>query len=495
MRKIPLLLASFWAAAAAIAAERPNVVVIYCDDLGYGDVGCYGATGVETPNIDRLAKDGLRFTDGYCASATCTPSRFSLLTGKYAFRQAGTGVLPGDAPLIIKPGTTTLPSVFKQAGYATCAIGKWHLGLGDGKVNWNEDVKPGPLEIGFTDSFIMPATGDRVPCVYLSGHRVRNLDPADPIEVSYNKPFPGLPNGTDNRAELAMDWSHGHNMAVINSIGRIGFMKGGKSALWDDKTLAKTLAAEAVKFIGQHQDEPFFLYFAAHDIHVPRVPNPDFVGKSSMGPRGDAIVQLDWQVGQITSALERLGIARNTLVIFTSDNGPVLDDGYKDQAVEKLGAHKPAGPLRGGKYSKYEGGTRVPTIATWPGRIAPGTSAAPVTQVDFIASFAKLVGVGMKSGDAPDSFDTLDALLGTSKTGRKELVEYNQFGGRLALRAGPWKVIEGDIKRDQSIGKPELYHLDEDIAETRNLADQEPERLAGMLARLKEIRASGHTGR
>lgn len=488
--KFPIFLASLWAAAAACAADRPNVVIIYSDDLGYGDVSSYGAVGVETPHIDRLAKDGIRFTNAYCGSATCTPSRFSLLTGSYAIRHEKTGILPGDAPLIIEPGTTTLPGIFKKSGYATGVVGKWHLGLGDGNVDWNGDIKPGPLEIGFTDSFIMPATGDRVPCVYLDGHRVLNLDPADPLEVSYKKPFPGLPNGKDNRDSLEIDWSHGHNMAVINGIGRIGYMKGGTAALWDDKTMAQDLSAAAVKFIDANHDKPFFLYYAAHDIHVPRVPNPEFVGKTEMGPRGDAIVQLDWQVGQITAALEKHGIAKDTLVIFTSDNGPVLDDGYKDDAVEKLGKHRPAGPLRGGKYSSYEGGTRMPTIATWPARIKPATSDAVISQLDFLGSFANMLGVELKSGEAPDSFDTLDALLGTSQDGRKELVEHNQFGQRLALRAGPWKAIEGPKN-----GSGELYNLDDDLGETTDLAEKHPERLAEMLSRLQEIRKSSHTGR
>lgn len=484
-----LFLTSFLLAISA-RAEKPNVVIIYSDDLGYGDVGCYGATAVKTPHIDSLAKNGLRFTDGYCASSTCTPSRFSLLTGKYGFRQTNTGILPGDAPLIIKPGTTTLPGIFKDAGYATCAIGKWHLGLGDGNVDWNGEVKPGPLEIGFTDSFIMPATGDRVPCVFLDGHRVRNLDPADPIEVSYQHPFPGEPNGKDNRDSLVMNWSHDHNMAVINGIGRIGYMKGGKAALWDDKTLAKSLVDEAVKFIATNEKKPFFLYFAAHDIHVPHVPNPEFVGKTAMGPRGDTIVQLDWQVGQIVAALEKHGLAENTLIIFTSDNGPVLDDGYKDSAVEKLGDHKPAGPLKGGKYSSYEGGTRVPTIVTWPGRIAAGTSGAIVTQVDFLASFAKLIGTELKSGEASDSFDTMDALLGKSKEGRKELIEHNQFGPRLGLRIGPWKIIEPAKK-----GGPELYNLNDDLGEKENVAAKHPERVTEMISRIQEIKKTNHTGR
>jgi len=180
------------------SGERPNVVLIYADDLGYGDVGCYGATRVLTPRIDRVAREGLRFTDGHSASATCTPSRYALLTGEYAWRRRGTGVLPGDAALIVRPGRTTLPLVLKRAGYATGVVGKWHLGLGDGAIDWNRVIKPGPLEVGFDYGFIIPATGDRVPCVYVEDHRVAGLRRDDLIRVSYGQPIAGVPTGRAN---------------------------------------------------------------------------------------------------------------------------------------------------------------------------------------------------------------------------------------------------------------------------------------------------------
>ena len=352
----------------------PNVVLIYADDLGYGDVGCYGADRVLTPRIDRVARDGLRFTDGHSASATCTPSRYALLTGEYAWRRRGTGVLAGDAALVIRPGRTTLPLVLKRAGYATGVVGKWHLGLGDGAIDWNGVIKPGPLEVGFDYGFIIPATGDRVPCVYVEDHRVAGLRPDDLIRVSYGRPIAGVPTGRANPEELTLFSSHGHDQSIVNGIGRIGYMSGGKSARWVDLDMADVLTRKATAFIDQHAGSPFFLYFATHDIHVPRVPHPRFAGKTEMGPRGDAIAQLDWCVGEIVDALERRGIARNTLVIFTSDNGPVVDDGYRDDAVTKLGGHRPAGPLRGGKYSAFEGGTRVPFVVRWPARVKPGVS-------------------------------------------------------------------------------------------------------------------------
>ena len=308
----------------AAAAETPNIILIYADDLGFGDVSCNGATAVRTPNIDRIAKEGVNFSAGYATSATCTPSRFSMLTGKYAWRQEGTGILPGDAALIIDPAQPTLPGMLQKAGYRTGVVGKWHLGLGGkGGVDWNQPIKPSPNEVGFDFSHIMAATGDRVPCVYVEDGKVVNLDPADPIEVSYKQAFPGLPTGTKDRATLKLDWSHGHNMAIVNGIGRIGYMKGGTKALWKDEDMADHFTGQALRFIRESKDGPFFLYFALHDIHVPRVPHPRFVGKTSMGSRGDAIVQADWQVGEVLRLLDELELAQNSIVIFSSDNGPV----------------------------------------------------------------------------------------------------------------------------------------------------------------------------
>ncbi len=279
--------------AGALAQPRPNVILIYADDIGYGDVSCYSATAPKTPNIDRLAKEGLRFTDGHAPAATCTPSRYALLTGEYAWRKEGTGILPGNAALIIEPGRTTLASLFQQAGYATGVVGKWHLGLGpQGGPDWNAAITPGPKEVGFASSFIMAATGDRVPTVYVADGRVVGLDPADPIRVSYDKPVGDWPTGKANPDLLKMRPSHGHDQTIVNGISRIGYMTGGKAALWRDEDMADVFTGKAVSFLEQQRGKPFFLYFALHDPHVPRVPHPRFVGKSGMGPRGDAIVQV-----------------------------------------------------------------------------------------------------------------------------------------------------------------------------------------------------------
>ena len=479
------------AASSAKDAALPNIVLIYADDIGYGDFSCYGMTAVQTVNVDRLADQGLRFTSAYCSSATCTPSRYSMLTGKYAWRQKGTGVLRGDAAMIIKPGITTLPSILQKAGYRTGVVGKWHLGLRDGNapLDWNKPIQPGPLEIGFDYAFLMPATGDRVPCVYMENHSVINLDPDDPIVVSYGKPIPGEPTGVTHRDTLKMDWSHGHNQAVINGVGRIGYMKGGTSALWDDETMADEYVKRAEAFIEKNKDERFFLYFSTHDIHVPRLPNPRFIGKSGMGPRGDAIVEFDWCVGQLVEKIDQLGLTDKTMFIVTSDNGPVLDDGYKDQAKEKLGDHKPAGPFRGGKYSFYEGGTRIPMVITWPGVVQPGQSEAIVSQVDFGASFAKMTDQTLSPDAMPDSFDVLDALLGKSATGRDYVIEH---AGRLGLRMGNWKYVEPRAKtKNKKAGSPLLFHLHDDLGENTNIAEKYPDKTAEMAALLEKIKQDG----
>lgn len=490
--KLPTLLALL--PLPLISAEKPNIVLIYADDIGFGDVSINGATAVKTPNIDRIGKEGINFTAGYCTSATCTPSRFSLLTGKYAWRQPGTNILPGDAALIIDPAKPTLPSALKKAGYRTGVVGKWHLGLGPkGGPDWNGTIKPSPNEIGFDFSHIMAATGDRVPCVYVEDGKVVNLDPADPIEVSYGKPIPGQKTGVTHRSELKMDWSHGHNNAIVNGIGRIGHMKGGTKALWKDEDMADHFTGQAVRFIRESKERPFFLFFALHDNHVPRVPHPRFVGATTMGPRGDAIVQADWQVGEILKVLDELKLAENTLVIFSSDNGPVLDDGYKDDAVTKLGDHKPAGPFRGGKYSSFEGGTRVCTVLRWPARVKPGkASAALVSQIDFPKTFAAIAGV---EAEFPDSLDQRAALLGESETGRDHVI---QQAGRLSIRMGDWKFIPGgkgprkNEKTGTELGNEEggqLYDLSKDPGETKNLAKEHPQKLAELRAKLEAVRA------
>lgn len=479
----------------AYSQSKPNVVIIYADDLGYGDIGCYGAKKVSTPNIDKLAKAGLRFTNAHTSSATCTPSRYSMLTGEYAWRKPGTGVATGDAAALILPGRSTLPLVFQQAGYKTGVVGKWHLGLGpQGGPNWNGDIKPSPLDIGFDYSYIMAATGDRVPCVYVENRRVVNLDPTDPIQVSFKEPIGNEPTGRANPELLKMKHSHGHDFTIINGIGRIGYMTGGKSARWKDEDMADIFTSKAVEFIEKNKAEPFFLYFSTQDIHVPRVPHQRFVGKSGMGPRGDVIVQLDWTVGEVMKALDRINLSKNTIVVFSSDNGPVVDDGYQDQAVELLNGHTPAGPLRGGKYSAFDAGTRVPFIVRWPGQVKSGVSSAAVSQVDLLASFAAFTGQSFDATTAPDTRNQLAALLGKDKKGRDFIIEH---AGTFSLLKDNWKYIEPSkgpkmsVQTNTELGnnpEPQLYDLSKDLGETNNLATTNPTKLKEMQDLLREIK-------
>lgn len=471
---------------------KPNIVFILSDDIGYGDVCCYGAAKVKTPNIDRLAREGLRFTDAHATASVCTPTRYALLTGKYAWRQKGTGIAAGDATLLIKPGTVTLPSMLKQAGYATGMVGKWHLGLGETTPDFNAELKPGPLELGFDYAFFFPATGDRVPCVFVENHRVVGLDPADPIAVSYGKRIGSEPTGLERPDLLKIKADRQHSETIVNGVSRIGYMTGGHAARWKDEEMADTLTKKAVAFLErQKADRPFFLYLATNDIHEPMVPHPRFRGTSECGWRGDAIHQLDWTVGEVLSALDRLGLAKNTLVIFTSDNGGAIKNTYDDGTNALHARQPPNGALRGHKGQLYEGGHREPFLARWPGRIPAGAeSAALLGHVDMVATMAALTGQSLPAGGAPDSANVLPALLGQpGAQGRKELVFQNNGVAPLALRSGNWKLIE----RPQ--GKPELYDLASDLTESKNLAAAEPEKVKELAAVLQGIRDQSRSPR
>ena len=502
----------------ATAKSTPNIVVIMADDLGYGDLSCYGATNIETPNIDRLAVNGIRFTDGYCSASTCTPTRYSLLTGNYAFRTRGTGIAPPNSPALIAAGTETIASILQRGGYRTAVIGKWHLGLGPKKEknakkndgpfgpDWNGDLKPGPLEIGFDSCFLLPTTNDRVPQVYVQDHRVANLDPNDPLWVGNKRPSQSHPTGKTHRDTLKLDWSHGHNATIHNGISRIGFYTGGESARFRDEDLADMWVKKSVEFLEANRNKPFCLFFSSHDLHVPRMPHERFQGKSKLGLRGDSILQLDWSVGELTKTLKRLGIEKNTLVIFCSDNGPVMDDGYKDGALEKLGDHRAAGPFSGGKYSIYEGGTRTPFITHWPGTIAPQESDQVVCTVDLAASFAKLINQPLADDACTDSFDVLDALLGKpSARGRETLIQQdNGNKGSFGFRKGNWKLQRHDKGKSRNLNvdhklartkvpKFQLFNLADDPSESINVIEKHPKIAAKLKALLTQQIEAGRT--
>ncbi|MFV0606036.1 MAG: sulfatase family protein [Niabella sp.] len=482
------------------AQQKPNVIIIYADDLGFGDISCNGAIGINTPNIDALANKGIRFTNAHTTSSTCTPSRYSLMTGEYPWRKKGTGVLPGNAALIVPTDKLTLPGVFQKQGYTTGIVGKWHLGLGTTvEKNWNELVTPGPNQVGFNYSFIFPATADRVPTIFMENQKIINPDPADPVEVNYGKKIGDDPTGKEHPELLKMkpDPRQGHANTIVNGIGRIGFMTGGKLARWTDEELGFTFLEKAKEFIVSNSNKPFFLCYNLTEPHAPRMPATMCKGTSKMGLRGEAILQIEWAVGEHTKELKRLKIDKNTIVIVTSDNGPVLNDGYLDKDVELNGDHKPAGPFRGGKYSVLEGGTRVPFIVSWPSKIRKTkVSNALVCQMDLLASFAAYFKLPIPAGNAHDSKNVWKAFTGADMIGRSYLVEHSI--NILAIVQNGWKLIPannmnpyfattytetGGSKEDQ------LYNLNEDWDEKNNLAAKYPEKVKVLQELLDNIKA------
>jgi arylsulfatase A-like enzyme len=473
---------------------KPNIVFIYMDDLGYGDISAYGATEIQTPNIDKLADGGVKFTKAYASSATCTPSRYAILTGSYPWRNEDAAILPGTAPLIIDTTQTTIPKMLKQEGYQTAVVGKWHLGLGLGNVNWNEEVKPGPNEVGFDYSYIMAATQDRVPTVYLEDGQVVNLDPNDPIKIDYDNEFEGEITGYNHPELVTMKADKQHNNTLVNGVPRIGHMKGGEAARWSDVDMADHFLEKAQSYVRDQKEKaaPFFLYYALQQPHVPRTPHPRFEGQTSLGPRGDVIAEADWVVGEFIKALKEEGQLENTLIVFSSDNGPVLDDGYEDEAVEKLGEHKPSGIYRGGKYSLFEAGSRVPFITYWEGKIKPRVSDALVSQIDLLNSIANLVGSDLRTEDGEN---LLDVFMGKSAKGRENMVI--EAMSRTAYKKGDWvmippydgpKVFESKNIETANDDTYQLYNLKDDPSQQNNLAQSNPDKLEELKEEFDQLR-------
>ncbi len=478
------------ATAAAAAKKQPNVIVILADDLGKGDVGVYGSTAIKTPNLDQLANGGVCFNSGYASSATSTPSRYAMFTSMYPWKNKGAHILSGDAPLIIETSQYTLPKMMQSAGYTTAAIGKWHLGMGAGNLDWNEQISPSANDIGFDYSCLIAATNDRVPTVYVENGRVLGLDPSDPLKVNYKKNFEGEPTAMTNPELLKMEWSHGHNNSVLNGIPRIGFQTGGKSAMWVDEDMADYFVDKVKRFVDENEDEPFFLYYGLHQPHVPRAPHSRFVGATDLGPRGDAIVEADWCVGELIAHLESKGLLENTIIIFSSDNGPVLNDGYKDQAADNSNKHNQLGDVRGGKYSKFEGGTNVPFFVYWKGTVRPVRSDAMICQMDIMPSLAKLLKIEIPEMDGEEQ---LAALMGKSKKGREDLV--HAANKQLSYRSGKWALIppySGEERNKTgnelgNLGVISLWDLSVDPLQRTNVAEQYPDITEKLYAEFKEI--------
>jgi arylsulfatase A-like enzyme len=483
--------------------DKPNIVFILGDDVGYGDLRSYGATLTKTPHLDRFAREGRRFTDAHSPASMCTPTRRAFLTGTYSWRAPeGSVILAGNSPLCISPGTFTIASMLKQAGYATGMIGKWHLGLGGkGGPDFNGEIKPGPLEIGFDSAFFIPATGDRVPCVYIENHRVVGLDPADPIEVSYREKIGDEPTGRENPELLRIKSILGHDGTIVNGIGRIGWMRGGKAARWVDQDMADTFARKSVEFIHRHREKPFFLYLATHDIHAPQDPDPRFQGSTPDDTRGAALAQLDDTVGKVLAALDEAGLTERTLVIFTSDNGGTPHDGYATGANPD---HAVNGVLHGKKGEQFEGGHRVPFLARFPGTIpASSESAELISLTDLCATIAALLNLPLPQDAALDSLNVLPVLLGRAQERpvRETFISHGAgMKGPFGIRQGPWKLVQvagGGIGFGKSANRPAqpplLYNLADDLAEAKNLAKSHPEKVAELLQVLASERERGRT--
>ncbi|WP_063769045.1 arylsulfatase [Flammeovirga sp. OC4] len=503
------LLTTYFSACSKVT-ETPNVIMIYTDDVGFGDVGVYGSELIPTPNIDQLAKRGIQFTDVHSAAATCSPSRYSLFTGELAFRNPEASILQGDSKMLIKTNQYTLANLFQDAGYKTGIVGKWHLGLGNGTIDWNKEINGTPNSLGFDYSFIIPATNDRVPCVYVEDGNVVNLSADDPLTVSYWKRIPKNVPGTiypdaiqNPEAVTLYEGDRQHSCSVINGVGRIGYMRGGKSALWSDENMAMDLLSKAMNFIKDNHEKPFFLSFTTSDIHAPRIPHPRFRGSTSLGYRGDNMVQLDWCVGEVMKTLKDLGIEDNTMVIFSSDNGPVYEDGgYKDGCVDMLEevdrGHDASGIYAGGKYRITEGGTRVPFIVSWPSVIKSGVSDALFSQTDLIASLAGMLNMDLPPNSAPDSRNLWNTLKGEDQKGAEILIEEaTGLKPGLAIRKGKWKLIElhpehtwGKSFAERKIEGYELFDLESDPAETINLYSIELEKALDLKDLLENLKVN-----
>lgn len=448
------------------ASDKPNVIFILADDIGYADFGCYGAKQIKTPNLDKLARIGVKFTNAYSPASTSTPSRYALLTGEYAWR-AGAHILPGDAPLLIDTQKNNLPKTFQQAGYRTGIVGKWHLGLGsrENKVDFNKTIVNGPKEVGFDYSYIFPATNDRVPCVYIENGNVVNLSYEDPIQVSYNHKIGNNPTGKENPELLTLQPNLDHDGTIVNGISRIGWMSGGTNALWKDEEMTDVFLDKALQFIKDQKDHPYFLYFATHNAHEPRIPSPKFKGKSKAGIYGDVIEEFDYIVGEVIKTLKESGEFDNTIIIVSSDNGPKVKEGYDDGALDNLNGHNPYWILRGEKGALNEGGVRVPFIFSWPQKVKKGfIQNQPFCYLDMLATFSGMLGFKEENLCMNDSRDASQLFFNCQADIYRPYLVVQNNGRNIAIRSGEWKWIPAQSNQNE-----ELYNLKNDPSELHNV--------------------------
>lgn len=479
-----LLAGGYSLTATAQNSERPNIIFILADDIGYNDIGCYGATKIKTPTIDKLAAHGIKFTNAYAPASTSSPSRYALLTGEYAWRK-NVGILPADAPLTISPTQNTLPAFLRQAGYHTGLVGKWHLGLGkeNTPVDFNGKISEGPLAIGFDYAYYFPATNDRVPCVYIDNETVDNLSLQDPIQVSYKQKIGSDPTGKENPELLTLKPHFGHDATIVNGISRIGWMSGGNKARWKDENMAQHLLDKATTYIDNHSKEPFFLYYAPPNAHEPRVPSPAFKGKSEAGIYGDVIEEFDYCVAEIVKSLKSNGIYDNTLIIISSDNGPMIKEGYDDGALENINGHDPFGNLRGEKYSLHEGGTRVPFICSWPQGIrSPFKQEQSFSYIDMLATFAGLLDIPINEKACNDSKNGADLFHNPNAPLYREYIMIQNNSGQIAIRKGDWKYIPS-----YKCHAPELYNLSTDPSELHNMVLSCPDKGTELMEHVEQV--------
>ena len=492
---IAVLLLAPLAVLTGAETSKPNIILIFVDDLGYGDLGCYGATKVQTPNIDRLAKEGRRFTDAHSASAVCTPSRYALLTGEYPIRALdGKGVwgpLPTNSGLIIDTNTLTIGKIFKNKGYATACLGKWHLGFKKGTNDWQVPLRPGPQDVGFDYYFGIPLVSSDSPYVYVENDSIVGYDPVDPLVFGGKPPSPTPTFPPESSVKSP------------NNFG--GALKAHQ--IYDDEKTGTLLTEKAVKWITENKSKPFFLYFPTPNIHHPFTPAPRFKGTSQCGLYGDFVHELDWMVGEVLKTLDDNGLRDNTLVILTSDNGGMLNRGGRD--VMQAG-HKINGDLLGFKFGVWEGGHRIPFIARWPRKIKAGTESDQlICQVDLLATFMALTGQDAQTLKGKDSINMLQALLeNPAKPLRTELLLAPHKPQNLAIRKDKWIYIgaqgsggfTGSKPSDHAWGGPaaaafagsinsdiedghlkkdappaQLYDLEKDLKQNKNVYRENPQ--------------------